>query len=82
MLAWPIAAVVIIALQCGPRHFVIGPTRFDTCIDQYRAQVALRVVDIVTDFTLSVLPAIMMASVQISYTKRALVSLIFGMRLT
>jgi hypothetical protein len=81
VISWAIAATFMIALQCGPNHWTLGPTSIDTCIDQFEAQVGLRVVDISTDVALTVLPAIMMAGVQVSTAKRLIVILMFGIRI-
>ena len=79
--AWAIAAAITTALQCGPTRWVLGPTRQNTCIDQYNAQIGIKLVDILTDIALAVLPALMMLSVQVSVLKRAVVSFMFGLRI-
>lgn len=42
-----------------PDRWVLGPTEESTCIDQYRAQIGLKLVDFLTGVALVVLPAIM-----------------------
>ena len=78
--AWGVTASFVVAFECGPNHEVLGPTSIDSCIDQYGAQIGIRVVYIVSDIALCVLPAIMIAYVQVSAKKRLLVSLMFGLR--
>lgn len=78
---WGIAAVLVVALQCGPIHWTMGPTADVQCIDQYTAHVALRSVDILLDVALAVLPALMVLEVQISPAKRLVVASIFSMRI-
>lgn len=79
--AWGIAAVFVTAFQCGPTRWVLGPTGSDTCIDQYAAQIGLKLVDMLTDVALAVLPAAMMATVQTDTEKRLIVAFMFGLRL-
>ena len=79
--AWAVAAVLVSAFQCGPTHWVLGPTNDDTCIDQYAAQIGIKLVDILTDVALSVLPAAMMSTVQTAVDKRLIVAFMFGLRL-
>jgi len=78
--AWAIAAILTVALQCGPTRWVMGPTKDDTCIDQYSALIGLRVVDILTDLALSVLPAVMVSGIQMPLSKRLIVAFMFGLR--
>lgn len=78
---WGIAAVLVVALQCSPTRWSLGPTEENTCINQLSAQVGLRVVDIITDIALAVSPALMMIRVQMSMDKRLIVALMFGLRL-
>jgi len=59
----------------------MGPTASDTCVDQYGAQIGLRVIDILTDVVLSALPAVMVAGVQMSTYKRLVVGFMFGLRI-
>ncbi|KAK1059146.1 hypothetical protein LTR74_012834 [Friedmanniomyces endolithicus] len=63
---WAVAAVLAVALQCKPTRWVMGPSTSDTCIDQYGAQVGIRLVDIATDAALALLPAVMVASIQMT----------------
>ena len=79
--SWALTAAVVVALQCSPRRWVLGQDGTDTCIDQYGAQIALRVIDIVTDTALAMLPAFMIAGVQTTRLKRFFVSSLFGVRL-
>lgn len=69
------------AFQCGPDRWVLGPTSNDTCIDQYGTQIGIKIVDIVTDLAIVVLPAVMMLYVQVPWDKRLGVILMFGLRL-
>ncbi|KAK5686799.1 hypothetical protein LTR17_026829 [Elasticomyces elasticus] len=78
---WVVAAVVVVSLQCQPTRWIIGPSTSDTCIDQFGAQIRIRLVDIVTDVTIAVLPAVMVARVQMSLQNRLLVAFMFGLRL-
>lgn len=79
--AWAVAAVFVTAFQCGPTRWVLGPTSDDTCIDQYAAQIGIKLVDMLTDVALSVLPAVMMSTVQTAVDKRLIVAFMFGLRL-
>ena len=81
MIAWGVAAVFVVALQCSPTRWVLGPTKTDNCIDMHSAMLALKAVDIVTDVILAVSPGLMMLNVQISREKRLIVALMFGFRL-
>ena len=78
---WALAAVIVTAVQCGPTRWVMGPTVNDTCIDQYSAQIGLKIVDILTDVALAVLPGVMMLGVQVTESKRAVVGFMFGLRI-
>lgn len=78
---WAIAAAFTMGLQCGPTRWVLGPTENDTCISQYRAQIGLKLVDIVTDLALVALPAAMAWTVQIRTFKKFVVTLMFGLRI-
>lgn len=80
-ISWAIAAVFVTAFQCGPTRWVLGPTANDTCIDQYAAQIGIKLIDILTDVALSVLPAAMMSTVQTAVDKRLIVAFMFGLRL-
>lgn len=79
--AWASAAVITTIVQCGPRRWVMGPTAEDSCIDQYAAQIGIRLVDIITDIFLAVLPGVMMMGVQVPGSKRAIVGFMFGLRI-
>ena len=78
---WAVAAVFAVALQCKPTRWVMGPSTSDTCIDQFGAQVGIRLVDIATDVALALLPAVMVSRVHMPRHKRLVVSFIFGLRL-
>ncbi|KAK3702142.1 hypothetical protein LTR37_015117 [Vermiconidia calcicola] len=78
---WALSAAVVVALQCSPNRWVLGPNGTDTCIDQFGAQIAIRVIDIVTDIALAILPAFMIAGVQTTKFKFFVVSFVFGVRL-
>ena len=78
---WAVAAVLAVALQCKPTRWVMGPSTSDTCINQYGAQVGIRLVDIATDAALALLPAVMVSSIQMSVHKRLVVAFMFGLRL-
>ncbi|KAK3699701.1 hypothetical protein LTR37_016306 [Vermiconidia calcicola] len=80
-ISWAIAATCVVALQCEPNRWAFGPTSNDICIHQFESQIALRTIDIVIDVVLSVLPAIMMAGVQVSTVKRLIVAFMFAIRL-
>jgi len=79
--AWAVAAIFTIALECSPDRFALGPTNETICIDQYTAHIGIKIVDIVTDIVLAVLPAAMMQYVQVAISKRMVVSFMFGLRL-
>lgn len=79
--AWAVAALCVTVVQCRPARWVMGPTPNDTCIDQYAAQIGIRIVDILTDIALAVLPGIMMLRVQVPGPKKAAVAFIFALRL-
>ncbi|KAK5704477.1 hypothetical protein LTR17_021859 [Elasticomyces elasticus] len=79
--AWGLGATFAVAFQCGPTRYVLGPTFLDTCIDQFDAQIGIRLIDIAIDVALCLIPAIMMMYVQTSLGKKVLVSATFGMRL-
>lgn len=64
-----------------PDRWVLGPTEESTCIDQYRAQIGLKLVDFLTGVALVVLPAIMVWNVQIPALKIFVVALMFGLRI-
>lgn len=81
IVVWGIAGVFVVALQCSPTRWVLGPTETDDCIDMYTAMLGLKAVDIVTDVILAISPALMMLRVQISTQKRLVVALMFGFRL-
>ncbi|KAK5165169.1 uncharacterized protein LTR77_009267 [Saxophila tyrrhenica] len=80
-IAWGVAATFTVAFQCGPERWVMGPSGANTCIDQYGAQIGIRLVDIVTDVALCVLPAVMMGYVQTGLQRKLVVSAMFGMRI-
>lgn len=68
-------------LQCRPTRWVLGPTEESTCINQYRAQIGLKLVDFLTDVALVVLPAIMVWDIQILAFRKFVVVLMFGLRI-
>ncbi|KAK5124841.1 hypothetical protein LTR08_005518 [Meristemomyces frigidus] len=78
---WAVAAVFAVALQCKPMRWVMGPSTSDTCIDQFGAQIGIRLVDIAIDVALALLPAVMVSGVQMPLHKRLVVSFMFGFRL-
>lgn len=78
---WGIAACFVMGFQCGPTRWVMGPASENTCINQYSAHIGLKVVEILTDLALTVLPALMVASVQMSVYKKLVVILFFGIRI-
>lgn len=78
---WAVAAIIVTTVQCGPSRWVMGPSDDDTCIDQYSAQIGLKIVDILTDLALAVLPGVMMLGVQVTESKRAVVAFMFGLRI-
>ncbi|KAF2217705.1 hypothetical protein CERZMDRAFT_92360 [Cercospora zeae-maydis SCOH1-5] len=80
-IVWAIVAAAVTATQCGPHRWVLGHTDHDSCIDQYAAQVGIKLVDIITDVALVVLPIAMILSVQFSVWNRFVVSFMFGMRI-
>lgn len=81
IILWGFGAILTVALQCQPTRWVLGPTSADTCIDQYSGLIGLRVVDIVTDVALSILPAAMVSGVQMPLSKRLVVAFMFALRL-
>ena len=81
VVAWAVAAVGLIPSQCRPTPWVMGPTNDDTCLDQYTAQIGLKVVDILTDVALAVLPGILFMGVQMKRSKRIVVAFLFGIRI-
>ncbi|KAK5732432.1 hypothetical protein LTR17_010488 [Elasticomyces elasticus] len=78
---WTVAAVSTVVLQCKPTRWVMGPSTSDTCIDQFEAQIGIRLVDIAIDVALALLPAVLVSGVQMPLQKRLVVSFIFGLRL-
>jgi hypothetical protein len=78
---WGIASIFVVAFQCSPTRWALGPTSRDTCFDQAAAQIGIKAVDMATDVALAILPAIMMHNVQVSLDKRLMVVLMFGLRL-
>lgn len=78
--AWAIAAVCVIPSQCRPL-WAMGPIDDDTCIDQYTAQISIKVVDILTDVALAVLPGVLFMGLQMSRSKRLVVAVLFGLRI-
>lgn len=81
VVAWAIAAVCVIPLQCRPSPWAMGPTEGEDCINQYTAQIGIKVIDILTDIALAVLPGILFMGLQMSRSKRLVVALLFGMRI-
>ena len=80
-ITWAFAAAVVAALQCSPNRWALGPMGSDVCIDQFAAQIGIRAIDIVTDVALAVLPSLMVASVQMTRSKRLIVGSMFAVRL-
>lgn len=78
---WAVAADFIMAFQCGPARWVLGPTDGNICIDQYSAHIGLRLVDIATDVALVVLPACVVWIVHMSIHKKLVVIGLFGLRI-
>lgn len=76
-----IAAICVIPAQCRPMPWAMGPTDTSICIDQYGVHMGLRVVDILTDVALAVLPGILFMKLQMHRSKRLLVALLFGLRI-
>lgn len=81
VVAWAIAAISITLSQCTPVLWRMGPGANANCIDQYSAQIGIRLVDIVTDVVLAVLPGILFTKLQMGRSKRAIVALLFAVRL-
>jgi hypothetical protein len=80
--SWAVAGAFVLGFQCSaPNRWALAPGAGVTCVDQYAMQIGLRVVDIVTDLGIILLPALMMKSVQVSVGKRWMVVMLFAIRL-
>lgn len=79
--AWAAAAVCITPSQCRPVSWAMGPTERNSCINQYGAQIGIRVIDVFTDVALAVLPGILFMGLQMSRSKRLVVAFLFGLRI-
>lgn len=78
---WAIAAVSVTLSQCTPVLWIMGPGDDISCIDQHSAQIGIKVVDILTDIVLAVLPGVLFMRLQMGRSKRAIVALLFGLRI-
>ena len=82
---WGIASIFALAFQCNPDRWSLAPNPDTnpqtTCVDQYTMQLAIRVLDIMSDVVLVVLPVFMMQAVQVTWRKRWLVIGLFALRL-
>ena len=81
VVAWAIASMCIIALQCRPNPWSMGPSDDVSCINQHTAQIAIKVVDVLTDVALAVLPGILFMGLRMSRSKRLVVAFLFGLRI-
>lgn len=59
----------------------MGPSDGVSCVDQHSAQIGIKVVDILTDIVLAVLPGVLFMRLQMDRSKRAVVALLFGLRI-
>ncbi|KIV86603.1 hypothetical protein PV11_02203 [Exophiala sideris] len=77
--AWMIASIFALAFQCNLPH----PWDFHgtKCVDLFALNVGIQTVNILTDCLLVVIPFIMMQSVQVSMSRRFVVSGLFAARL-
>lgn len=78
---WGLASTFILAFQCNPDRWALGPNKENTCVDQHMMQVVVRVFDIAIDLAIVILPGVMMRSVQTSPGKKIVVILLFATRL-
>lgn len=78
---WAISSVFVLAFQCSPDRWALGPSDTNTCINQYAMQIAIRSMDIASDVGIVLLPALMMRTVLVSRDKRWMVILLFSLRL-
>lgn len=78
---WGVASVITIGLQCSPNRWALGPSGNDKCIDQRIMQIVIRVLDVVSDFAIILLPIFMMQKVQTSWKNKLLVIGLFGIRI-
>jgi hypothetical protein len=78
---WSLGSLFVFALQCSPDRWALGPGDGNTCVDQKLMQIIVRIVDIVIDLAIVVLPAFMMQSVQVSQSKKMMVVVLFAVRL-
>ncbi|KAI1615347.1 hypothetical protein EDD36DRAFT_186931 [Exophiala viscosa] len=77
--AWTIASVFALAFQCSPPH--PWNSKGNTCVDRFAMNVGIQALNIITDCLIVVIPFVMMQSVQVSMSKRFVVSGLFAARL-
>jgi len=77
--AWTIASIFALAFQCDLPH--TWNSKGNTCVDRFAMNVGVHALNIITDCIIVVIPFIMMQSVQVSMSKRFVVSGLFAARL-
>lgn len=79
VLAWTIASVFALAFQCDlPQPW---NSKGNKCVDRFALNVGIHALNIFTDCVIVAIPFIMMQSVQVSMSKRFVVSGLFAARL-
>ena len=81
VIAWAIASACVIASQCSPTPWAMGPSDGVSCINQHTAQVAIKITDILTDIALAVIPGVLFMRLKMSRSKRLVVAFLFGLRI-
>lgn len=79
---WCASGALAILFQCQPPASVfVNGNNDKACVDRYALQLALGVVDIVTDIAIVTLVYYTMRGVQITLRRRASIVALFGLRL-
>lgn len=69
------------AFQCHPDLIALGSSSHRFCVNQYRAQIFVKAVDITTDFIIALLPSFAVYNLEMSASKRWIVAIMFGSRI-
>lgn len=78
---WCPLAEFLIIFQCQPSYYALGPGATRTCINQFAMQVSIKVLDMVTDAAIAIVPGSQVMTLQMPLLQRVDVGLTFGSRI-
>ena len=78
---WCLTAEALVILQCQPSYYALGPGATRTCINQFAMQLSIKVLDMVTDAAIAILPGSQVVTLQMPLLQRVDVGLTFVSRI-